>query len=119
MKHITFSPADAGSSTLNMVADCSSEELTQLLRAACLHGATPSEQAELDDQIEALVAALVELRDRAGIELNARVVSEYGTPEGFGKLADDVRLSNLARQQCRAIYVRLVAQGVKAILGHG
>lgn len=58
------------------------------------------------------------LRDSFGVELNMKVLSELGMLAGFSQLADDVRLSDLARQRCKAIHTRLVVMGVKAILGH-
>lgn len=116
MKTFDFVPGEATSAVLNAVADCSEDELTALLRTMCFQG--DANDAEVEDQIEALVPAVIELRDRWGVDLNMKTLSEYGTVLGFGQLAEDLRLSELAGQRCKAIHTRLVVQGVKGLLGH-
>lgn len=113
-----FEPGLHASSVFNPVAACSEYELTDLLRALCAQADSAADRAEIEDQIEAMVPAVIELRDHFGVELNMKVLIELGTLSGFGQLADDVRLSDLARQRCKAIHTRLVVMGVKAILGH-
>jgi hypothetical protein len=65
----------------NPVGDCSEGELTDLLRRMCLHG--DAADAEIEDQIEALAPVVIELRDRSGVDLNMKMLSEYGTAFGF------------------------------------
>lgn len=118
MKRFTFQPGRQESVTFNPVADLRQDDLMALLRAVCADRTTQDEQTELDDQLEALVPAMIELRDKHGVNLNMRVLANMGTMEGFASLAHDARLSPLARQRCKAIHTRLTVQGVKAFLGH-
>ncbi len=104
--------------TLNPFAVASSDELASILRAMCNQGLRANEAVELDDQIEALVPAVIELRDAGYVNLDARTIASFATPDGFSQLAADSRLSDLARRRCEAIRVRMVVQGVKALLGH-
>lgn len=106
------------STTLNPFATAGADWLEEFLRSTCAEGLTAHDRREVEDQIEALVPALVQLRDGGHIELNAMTVASYGTLDGFTRLASDQRLTNLARQNCKAICARLVVQGVKALLGH-
>ncbi|MCC7684791.1 hypothetical protein [Janthinobacterium sp. FW305-128] len=108
----------AGAIAFNPAAGLSEYELTELLRVLCTQSDSAIDREEIEDQIEAMVPAVIELRDRFGVELNMKVLGEFGTLAGFGQLADDVRLSSRARQRCKAIHTRLVVMGVKAILGH-
>lgn len=101
------------STTLNPFA--SAEEF---LRSTCAEGLSADDCREVEDQIEALVPALVQLRDGGHIELNARTLVNFGSLDGFSQLAGDKRLTDLNRQRCEAIRVRLVVQGVKVLLGH-
>lgn len=103
---------------LNPFAIASAEELELLLRAMCSQGLTPKQAAELDDQIEALVPAVIELRDAGHVPLSASALRAFATLDGFSQLSADARLSALARRRCEAIRVRMVVQGVKALLGH-
>lgn len=105
------------SHTLNPFASASADEIEALLRAMCAHGLAPADDAELEDQIEALVPAAVELRDTAQMDLNAKVLRDLGTLEGFMSLAADDRLSSLSRQRCAAIRDRMLVHGVRAMLG--
>lgn len=103
--------------SLNPFERASEIEIEGLLRALCAFGLSPSEAAELDDQIEALVPAVVELRDGGHLALNVRVLSELGQLEGFMTLAEDERLTDLSRRRCAAIRDRMIVLGVKAIFG--
>src|SRR5450830_936815 len=103
---------------LNPAAEMSAPELETFLRTACSYGLSLPEQVEIEDQIEALAPAIVELRDAGHIKLNMSVIASYGKLDGFIQLADDVRLTDLSRNRCRAIRDRLVVLGVKQILGH-
>lgn len=116
MNFISFS--DAPSASFNPAEVLNDEALADLLRTMCKAGLAPAEQAEVEDQIEALVPALVELRDAGHLKLNMAVIAEHGKLDGFMRLADDQRLSDLSRRRCKAIRDRIVAQGVKALLGH-
>jgi hypothetical protein len=102
----------------NPFATATSEWIDGFLRMTCADGLKSEQRSELDDQIEALVPALIELRDAGHIQLNAAALASFGTLEGFTKLASDGRLSELSRRRCEAIRVRLIVQGVKALLGH-
>lgn len=113
-----FEPGQHESAVLNPVAACSEGELTDLLRTQCIQADSATNRVEIEDQIAAMVPAVIELRDSFGLGMNIKVLSEFGTLAGFSQLADDVRLSDLARQRCKAIHTRLVVMGVKAILGH-
>lgn len=103
---------------INPFAAASADEMELLLRAMCSEGLLAREAAELDDQIEALAPAVVELRDAGPVQLSASALASFATLDGFSQLAADARLSDLARQRCEAIRVRMVVQGVKALLGH-
>lgn len=104
--------------SFNPFGMASAAELDLLLRAMCFPGLPPKQAAELDDQIEALVPAVIELRDAGHIQLSASGLRAFATLDGFSQLAADARLSVLARQRCEAIRVRMVVQGVKTLLGH-
>lgn len=118
MNVFKFEPGQITSAVFNPAAACSERKLTDLLRAMCTPAEGAADSAEIEDQIKALVPAVIELRDRYGVELNMKVISDFGTLAGFGQLADDARLSDLVRQRCKAIHTRLVVMGVKAIMGH-
>ena len=103
--------------TYNPFAQASELEIESLLRSLCADGLSASDAAELDDQIEALVPAAVELRDGGHLELNARALSELGQLKGFMSLSEDKRLSDLTRLRCAAIRDRMIVRGIDAILG--
>ena len=99
----------------NPLADASVETITELFRQMCAHdGDSLDHRAEIDDQLEALVPALVELREAGHVKLNMAVAASYGTLDGFMRLADDERLTPLSRARCAAIRNRLLAQSLKA-----
>jgi len=104
--------------SMNPFAAAPADEIEAILRAMCTHGVAPAEAADLDDQIEALAPAAVELRDLGHIELNAKTLIDLGTLKGFTSLAADDRLSRLSRQRCAAIRDRMLVHGVRAVLGH-
>lgn len=115
-----FIPFDlhAQSVPINPANVLQEDALGDLLRKICKEGLSAAEQSEVEDQIEALVPALVELREAGHLKLNMAVIAQYGTLDGFIHLADDQRLSDLSRRRCKAIRDRMLAHGVKAILGH-
>ncbi len=104
--------------TLNPATGLCADRLTALLRSMTSDNLSVDDQSELDDQLEALVPALVELRDAGHLELNMRVIADSAKLEGFMCLAEDDRLSLLSRQKCRAIRDRMIVQGVRALLSH-
>lgn len=108
----------SGGIALNPFAMASECEMEELLLAMCKEGLSTADQADMHDQIEALVPAVVELRDAGYLQPNARVVSDLGTLNGFMTLAADSRLSDLTRCRCAAIRDRMIVHGVKAMLGH-
>ena len=110
--------SDGPSASFNPAESLNEEAFAELLRPMCKSGLVPIEQAEVEDQIEALVPALVELRDAGHLKLNMAIIAEHGKLDGFMRLADDQRLSDLSRRRGQAISDRLIAQGVKALLGH-
>lgn len=116
--YIKFDPAGQQATRLNPFAEADADWIEGFLRMTCVEGARAADRAELEDQIEALVPALVELRDAGHIELNALTLASYGTLDGFVQLAGDARLSELSRRRCEAMRVRLVVQGIKALWGH-
>ncbi len=99
-------------------ATASAEWIEDFLRTICSEGLSVADRGELEDQIEALVQVVVELRYEGHIRLNARTLASYGSLDGFMQLASDTRLSDLARRKCESMRTRLVLQGVKALLGH-
>lgn len=100
----------------NPLACASEDTLAELLRQMCAHvGDSLDHRAEIDDQLEALVPALVELRETGHLKLNMAVLASYGTLEGFMRLADDERLTPLSRARCAAIRNRLLVHGLKAL----
>ncbi|TXG99946.1 MAG: hypothetical protein E6R08_00500 [Nevskiaceae bacterium] len=103
---------------INPFAMASANEMEALLRAMCSQELPAKEKAELDDQIEALVPAMVELRDAGHIQLSVSTLASFGTLDGFIQLAADARLSDMVRPRCEAIRVRMIVQGVRALLGH-
>lgn len=102
------------SNVLNPFATADEAWIESFLRLACLNGATHAERSEWEDQIEALVPALVELRNGKHLVLTAQSFVEWGDAAGFQRLAHDIRLSPLNRQRCRAIWNRLLVQGLRA-----
>jgi len=117
--YIRFDPAGQPATRFNPFEAADADWIEGFLRMTCVEGVRPADRRELEDQIEALVPALVELRDAGHIELNAMTLARFGTLDGFIQLAGDERLSELSRRRCEAMRVRLVVQGVKALLGHG
>jgi hypothetical protein len=113
-----LSKSSAAVTTFNPFAEAVTSDIELMLRAMCSPGLSPSETEELEDQIEALVPAVVELRDQGHLALNARVLSDMARLEGFMSLAVDERLTNLSRCRCAAIRDRMIARGVQSILGH-
>lgn len=113
-----FDPTNMQHTAFNPLAASDSDAITALLRCMCVEGLDAADQCELDDQLEAIVPALVELRDAGHLKLNFAVVASYGALEGFMRLADDERLSALSRGRCVAMRNRLVTQSVKVLLGH-
>lgn len=109
---------DAPSVSFNPADGLTEDGLGELLRTMCKDGLSSDEETELEDQIEALVPALVELRDAGHLRLNMAVIAKHGTLDGFMCLAEDPRLSDLSRRRCKAIRDRILVQGVKALLGH-
>lgn len=118
MEKFTFDAATAKHGTFNPLETADCESIASLLRQLCSEGLSAEDQTELDDQIEAVVPALVELRDGGHLNLNFATVAEYATLDGFMRLAGDDRLTSLSRSHCIAIRNRMVALGVKAFLGH-
>jgi len=102
----------------NPFAMASEGDMELLLREMCSQALSAQQASELDDQIEALVPAVIELRDAGHVQLSASALATFSTLDGFSQLAADDRLSTLARQRCEAIRVRMVVQGVRALLGH-
>lgn len=111
-------PTTPTTASLNPFATAPAVWIEDFLRLTCADGLRPADRAELEDQIEALVPAVVELRNGGHIQLNAAALASFASSEGFWQLANDARLSDLARRRCEAIRVRMVVQGVKALLGH-
>lgn len=118
MTQTSYIPLNGLSSCFNPAEGLSADDLTTLLRSVCNVGLTAEEQEEMDDQLEALVPALVELRDAGHITLNMRVIADSAKLEGFMRLAEDDRLSSLSQQRCRAIRDRILTQSIKALLWH-
>lgn len=114
---VVIAPSGQGMS-LNPFAEISENGLEALLRSMCSEGLSSAELAELEDQIEAVAPALIELRDGGHLDLNVREVANAAKLEGMVQLADDERLSELSRNRCRALRDRYLAQGVKALLGN-
>lgn len=114
---VVIAPSGQGMS-LNPFDEITENGLEALLRSMCSEGLSSAELAELEDQIEAVVPALIELRDGGHLKLNVREVAEAAKLEGMMQLADDERLSELSRNRCRALRDRYLAQGVKALFGH-
>lgn len=110
--------ANGNSVACNPLGEITSVDLEFLLRSICIHELPQQDQAEIEDQIEALAPALVELRDAGHVDLNMSVIASYATLDGFIQLADDERLTDLSRCRCRAIRDRLIVFGVKQLLGH-
>jgi hypothetical protein len=110
--------AREGSVTLNPFATATAEAAGSLLRAVCADGLPADQRAELEDQIEAVVPAVIELRDAGHLVLTVATLLDYGTLSGLARLAEDERLTELSRSRCAAIRNRLMALSVKAVLGH-
>lgn len=100
----------------NPFAQGSASEIERLLRELCAPGLSDAERSELDDQIEALVPALIELRDAGHLALTARTLAESATLQGLVRLASDTRLSELSRNRCAAVRDRLLVQGIRILL---
>lgn len=119
MDALRFDPANGRSGSFNPLEAIDADSMGTLLLQLCKVGiSSEQDHAELVDQIEAIVPALIELRDGGHICLNFDVVTSYATLDGFTRLAADDRLTPLSRMQCRAIRSRMIARGVKALLGH-
>lgn len=104
------------SNAINPFCSANADDIELMLRSLCSEGVSPSEISELNDQIEALVCAAVDLRDKGFITLNALTLSEMGQFDGFCSLANDERLSPINRARCSAIRDRMIAVGVEFVL---
>lgn len=104
--------------TLNPVADATAEDLSTMMLELCRPGVSQDELCELQDKIDAVVPALVELRDAGHIELTLRTIVENATIAGLKALAENTRLSAVHRMHAKAMHDRLIVHGVKALLGH-
>ena len=119
MDALKFVPANGRSGSFNPLDAIDADLMGALLLQLCEIGTTTDEdRAELVDQIEAIVPALIELREGGHLALNFGVVRSYATLDGFARLATDNRLTALSRMQCKAIRDRMSVRGVKALLGH-
>lgn len=117
MDALRFDPANGRCGSFNPLEAIDVDSMGTLLLQLCEVGVrTEEDRAELVDQIEAIVPALIELRDGGHVCLNFGVVTSYATLDGFARLAADNRLTPLSRMQCRAIRNRMIACGVKALL---
>lgn len=92
--------------------------IEDFLRQTCADGLRPAQRSEMEDQINALVPAIVELRDGGHIQLNARALASFTSEEGISGLARDTRLTEATRRRCEAIRERMIVKGMKALLGH-
>ena len=125
MIHITHSlptqiamPGQFNHSAFNPFSEGNVAELSALLRVMCVDGLKPADAAELEDQIEAVVPAAIELRDKGYLVLNPKTFIDLAGLEGLMSLASDQRLSELSRLRCRAMRDRMIVLGVKSLLGH-
>ncbi|WP_186214541.1 hypothetical protein [Burkholderia gladioli] len=101
--------------SLNPLVAAPADYIDQFLRNLCERDDdTPEIREELHDQLEALVPALVELRDGGHLGLNMGVVTSMATLPGFVQLAVDDRLSPLSRARCEAIRNRMIARSIRA-----
>jgi hypothetical protein len=116
MLHQQLQAPRRGALTLNPLAEAPADMITSLLRQLCAIADTgDQQQSEIDDQLEALVPALVELRDAGHLRLNMAAAVSYASLEGFMQLADDARLSPLSRARCEAIRNRFLANSIRAL----
>ncbi|PNE59715.1 hypothetical protein A8H39_00780 [Paraburkholderia fungorum] len=117
MRSVVFEAGkSAGTTTMNPWANAPAAYLEPLLRRMCdLTNDDPESKAEIDDQIEALVPALVELRDGGYLQLHMAAAASYGTLDGFMRLAGDDRLTPLSRARCQAICNRMLARSLRAL----
>lgn len=115
MSHKPMQPA---AFAFNPLAGASCQEVQSLLQQVVIHDVSQEEAAELEDQIEALAHAVVELRDAGHLELNIGAVASLATLDGFASLAADSRLSSLARARCAAIHNRMTASLVRGVHLH-
>lgn len=106
-------PAD-----LNPFSGASASWIENFLRETFSEGLRPPARNEIEDQIVALVPAVIELRDAGHIQLNAVALASFTSLEGFSRLAKDPRLSEAVRSRCEAIRARMIARGAKSMLGH-
>lgn len=104
------------SNAINPFYSANADDIELMLRSLCSEGMSPSEISELNDQIEALVCAAVDLRDKGFINLDALTLSKMAELDGFCSLANDERLSPINRARCSAIRDRMIAVGVKSVL---
>lgn len=115
---MTFDLANGEHGSFNPLDGADADSMAALLLQLCATGLTSEDRAELGDQIEAIVPALIELRDAGYVRLNLAQVVSHAKLDGFTRLAGDERISPLSRARCAAIRNRMIARGVKALLGH-
>lgn len=94
---------NAPTATLNVLDGQPAATIDAWMRQALTENMNEEELAELEDTLEALIPALVELRDHHGCALNLRTVTEHACVAGFARLAMDERLSTLNRLNCQAM----------------
>lgn len=99
----SVSISSAHNLALNPFATGGQAEIASLLLHICGEDRTENERSDLKDAIDALVPALIELRDGGHLDLNAAKIIEYGRLDGFEKLAGDGRVTASARAKCAAI----------------
>lgn len=88
---------------INVLDGLDADTISALMRETVAEHLNAAEQADIDDTLEAVVPALVELRDQHGQELTLYTVVNSATGPGFARLANDERLSRLNRLNCAAM----------------
>lgn len=117
MGPLLISPSGRRPRDLNPFAAASARWIEDFLRETFAEGLRPTQRSEVEDQIVALVPAVIELRDAGHIQLNAVALASFTSLEGFSRLAKDSRLSDAVRSRCEAVRARMIVRGAKALLG--
>lgn len=89
--------------SINPIDGLTALELKALLKSLSVDEDSPRQKMLIEQQIDALVPALVELRDGGHQDLNMRVVAELAMPHGFERLSRDARLSESVRHRCAEV----------------
>ncbi|MTJ93574.1 MAG: hypothetical protein F8N36_12020 [Desulfovibrio sp.] len=108
------------SNTFNPLDGLTADQVIALINQLIVDQAPLSHEdlCEREDRLDAIIPALVELRDEHHQPLTFLTIAEAESLDWFFEAAEDDRLSPETRQNRIALRDRYVVQGVRKLLGY-